>query len=98
MNEKNELPHIRFSDKLIFLLVPVSGLLAFSFTMYCSWCESGQNTFIFGNSYYIGVHAFGEMQNIGEIKNKTRLFDFRQGQPGLRHKYTKNCSHPVFCE
>jgi uncharacterized membrane protein len=39
--EKNN--PVRLSDKLIFLLVAVSGLLAFSFTMYCSWCEPGSD-------------------------------------------------------
>ena len=34
---------LQMSDKFIFLLVTVSGLLAFSFTMYCSWCEPGSN-------------------------------------------------------
>ena len=44
----------------------------------------------------VAVHALGEVQNQRGPKNKTRLFDFRQGQPGLRDKYTKNYSKPVY--
>lgn len=34
---------IKFSNKTIFLLIITSILLAFSFTMYCSWCEPGSS-------------------------------------------------------
>ena len=32
---------IPIKNKIIFLMVVIFGLLAFSFTMYCSWCEPG---------------------------------------------------------